>query len=143
VTGRDLSEIVAADFDRDGSKDVAVANISTWAIQDLAGAGDGTFGMLRSHGLDSIPTKLAAADMTGDGRKDLVAETDGYALADAPGYLWIFRSHRDGTFTKQTARRLDGVGGRFAIGDLNADGRRDVASIVYASVPKVEIFLNH
>jgi hypothetical protein len=41
-----------------------------------------------------------------------------------------------------TPLHLDGQGGRFAVGDLNGDGKRDVAAISYTPSSEIEIFLN-
>jgi hypothetical protein len=144
-----LEEVVSADFNRDGAKDLAVNNIAYNDVQGvhvLTGRGNGEFKGDRHNGFDSAPTKIAASDITGDRRKDLVVGTEGYPLGlggPVPGYLFVLRAARYGTFTRTATLHLDDQGGRFAIGDFDRDGKRDIAAVVYASTPEIEFFLSY
>ncbi len=143
-----LDQVVAADFDRDKNPDLAVSNIAYNAVQGvhiLLGRGNGQFQGDRHYGFDSAPTKIAAAEMTGDRRKDLVVETEGYPLGiggPESGYLFVLRSQEKGQFAKAATLHLDDQGGRFAVGDFNGDRKRDIAAVTYTSSPTIEILLN-
>lgn len=142
-----LSELLAGDFNRDGAPDIAVSNSAYNAAQGvhvLFGRGNGRFRGNEHYAFDSAATKIADADMNGERRKDLVVETEGYPFGlggSDQGYLFVMRGHRDGSFTREDTLHLGAEGGRFAIGDFNGDHNRDVAAIVYASSPKLELFL--
>ncbi len=110
------TSLAIGDFNRDGVADIAIGNYNS--IQLLLGKGDGTF----SQGLsisfpDGVPGRLAAADLNGDGKLDLVA---GAA---------ILLGHGDGTFASAviySSGAAPGFGDTVAVGDFNGDGILDV-----------------
>jgi hypothetical protein len=141
-----LSEVIATRLNRGRATDLVVSNISYNSSQGahvFLGRDNGTFRKLEHYGFDSAPRKIAAANLVGGPRKDLIVETEGDPLGggDSPGFLYVLRG-RTGGFTQQIAQPLDGRGGRFAIADLNGDGTSDVAALTHTPVPKIEIFLN-
>jgi hypothetical protein len=151
-TGRDiviellLYEVIATHLNRGGAADLMVSNISynsSQGVHVFLGRGNGTFTHVKQYVFDSSPTKVAAANLVGGPRKDLIVETEGYpgGGGTSPGFLYVLRG-RKGGFTRQVTQELDGKGGRFAIADLNGDGTRDMAALTYAFAPKIEIFLN-
>jgi hypothetical protein len=151
-TGRDiviellLYEVIATHLNRGRAADLLVTNISynsSQGVHVFLGRGNGTFSHLKQYVFDSSPTKVAAADIVGGPRKDLIVETEGYpgGGGNNPGFLYVLRG-RKGGFSRQITLELDGAGGRFATADLNGDGTRDVAALTYTAVPKIEIFLN-
>jgi hypothetical protein len=83
VTGAGTEGIVAADFNGDGKVDVAVNNLNDYTITLLIGKGDGTFvpavqetdDTPRPFGWVSwgYPAFIAAGDLTGKGKPDIVA----------------------------------------------------------------------
>jgi hypothetical protein len=83
VTGAGPEGIIAADFNGDGKVDVAVNNLNDYTITLLIGKGDGTFvpavqktdDTPRPFGWVSwgYPAFIAAGDLTGKGRPDIVA----------------------------------------------------------------------
>jgi hypothetical protein len=142
-----LWDLIAGDFNRDGTADLGVNSVNYDASQGihvLLGHGNGSFTHSHQYAFDSAATKVRAAKVTVDGRRDLVVATEGYpgGFGSQVGYLYVMRGQRDGTFTNYFAQALDGQGGGFAVADLNGDGKRDVAAITYTSSPKIEIFLN-
>lgn len=112
--------IIAADFDGDGKRDLAMADASSIVIR--SSNGDGTFGpetILAAPGNDTI-TGLAAGDVNGDGRTDLL-------IAGGSG-LTTYLGHGDRTFTAGPLTPLAGNRHELAIGDFDHDGRLDVAA---------------
>ena len=75
--------IVAADIDGDGTRDLAVSNFGSNDVSLLLGNGDGTFQSAQEYGAGSGsgPNGIAAADVTGSGRVDLVVADQGTSAA--------------------------------------------------------------
>jgi hypothetical protein len=65
------TSIVAADFDGDGSPDLAIARHSNATVSILTNQGDGTFGAPLSYAVEQDPSALATADFNSDQRPDL------------------------------------------------------------------------
>jgi hypothetical protein len=117
------SALVAGDFNGDGIEDLAAANLVTDDVSVLLGQGDGTFARgstVAMIGRDFYPDSLAASDVNGDGRLDLVAKS-------AQGGDSVLLGRGDGTFA--SAGSLMGQGGLnlLVVGDFNGDGRMDLA----------------
>lgn len=107
-------------FDADTNADVAVAcaDDSTVRILVSDGAGHLTRTPQRLR-FEQPPRDVAAGDIDGDGKTDLVVTTENYGV-------YLCRGHGDGSFA--TPRWLDGPGmpGAVAIGDLDGNGIADV-----------------
>ncbi len=126
--------LAAGDFNKDGKLDLAV--LGSVGIQIALGNGDGTF-----HGNLSLPTAfgasgpLAVADLNGDGNLDLVY-TASNSLAPAstlqPGTISVMLGHGDGTFATAVTYPIGKMATSVAIGDLNGDGKPDLAVADYA-----------
>jgi FG-GAP-like repeat len=80
---------VAADFNRDGKLDLAVANGN--AVSILLRNGNGTFGPATNYAVAAEPVGLAVGDFNNDGRFDL-------AVAGRPNATSIMFGKGDGTF---------------------------------------------
>ena len=117
--------VAAADFDGDGSVDVAYAHLSfvhnTIAVQ--MNLGDGTMGPVVGYPAADQTNDLVAADLNGDGSPDLVAASEG--LDDHGNVIDVYLNRGDGTFRHRTAIGGDGPS-RLAVADLNGDGRPDL-----------------
>jgi FG-GAP-like repeat len=83
--------VVVADFNNDGKLDIAESNSNGLTI--WLGNGDGTFSLASSPSVGNNPDGLAAGDLNGDGKVDLVAAnyTD--------GTVSVLLGKGDGTFT--------------------------------------------
>ncbi len=111
--------LAVADFDRNGSPDVAAVS-SDGHLGLLLNQGDGTLGTFKSLGsVWHSGARLATADLNEDGRQDLLAAGDGSTLA--------VLSNEDGSF------RFQQVGEIFtthdlALGDFDKDGHVDLVT---------------
>jgi FG-GAP-like repeat len=83
IVGAGPEGIIAADFNGDGKIDVAVNNLNDYTITLLIGKGDGTFAPAEQKTDDTprpfgwvswgYPAFIAAGDLTGKGKPDIVA----------------------------------------------------------------------
>src|SRR5262249_17501043 len=90
-------------------------------VRVLLGNGDGTF-LPPSTWATDRPEGVRIGDMNGDGKPDLV--TADYSL---PATISIFLGNGDGTFGSAIAFPLGFHANRLALGDLDRDGKLDVA----------------
>jgi hypothetical protein len=137
VTGPDPVAIVTGDFNGDGHPDLAVLNKGSGDISVFLGDGHGHFtetlvtgpdGQPARLGAGNAPTGLAAADLTGDGKLDLL-------VSNAQGDVLTLVGNGDGTF--QPYRRLDDHVA-LAVADVNGDGRQEVV-FADASLDRVRL----
>jgi hypothetical protein len=118
--------VVTGDFNHDGNVDLAIANPGSGTLSVLLGNGDGTFQMPASYAVPGwAPYFIATADVNGDGYLDLEA----CAETDDPPAIVIMLAHNDntGTFAAPTFINTTGWPQSVAFGDLNGDGKLDMA----------------
>ena len=72
ATGNHSTGIVAADFNRDGKIDLAVANDYSNSVSILLGNGDGMFQNQTQVSVGANPIQIQTADFNGDGKPDLI-----------------------------------------------------------------------
>src|SRR5262249_56203475 len=70
---------------------------------------------------------LGAGDMNGDGIIDLVAGTAWGPPDQSPGHMFVFLGNGDGTFTQSENIDAGGYSWKLVLGDVNNDGKLDVA----------------
>jgi Bacterial Ig-like domain (group 3)/FG-GAP-like repeat/Abnormal spindle-like microcephaly-assoc'd, ASPM-SPD-2-Hydin/FG-GAP repeat len=118
--------IAIADFNGDGKLDLAVGDVSagfTGAVSILLGNGDGRFQSPQTLALNFFTTTVVSGDANGDGKADLIVS------AGAAGFT-VALGRGDGSFESPVS--YSGFlrnGGILAVGDLNGDGKLDIASI--------------
>ncbi|AHJ97750.1 FG-GAP-like repeat-containing protein [Hymenobacter swuensis] len=120
--------ITSADVNADGFRDVIVSNSRSNDVTILLGSATGAFTSVGSFAAGVTTYDVAVADLTGDGRPDLVTanyvQTVSQSLSVLPGL-------GNGRFAAATSTAINAPNGplRLAQGDLNADGRPDVVTV--------------
>jgi uncharacterized delta-60 repeat protein len=115
--------VAIGDLNGDGNPDLAVANFFPSVVSILLGNGDGTFRTAVSYDCHSSPVSVAIGDLNGDGNPDLaVANINSQDVS-------VLLGNGDGSFRSAVNYYVPGSGAPFsvAIGDLNADGKPDLA----------------
>jgi hypothetical protein len=117
--------IALADFDGDGKLDVVVSNTNGGYFNGgnliiLTNTGKGVLGPPTSYAAGRYPQALAARDMNGDKRPDILVVTDA-------GTLSLLINLGSGRFAAPVPYATGGEASAIAIGDINQDGKDDVA----------------
>jgi hypothetical protein len=125
--GTQPNSVVSADFNRDGTADLAVTNTAGNSVSILPGRSDGGFTAGTEIAVSAGPTDIVSADFNGDGVADLAVASSSSLTVTA------LLGNGDGTF-----RRVDSAttGSQASItsGDFNRDGKTDIALAVGGSV---------
>ena len=156
AAGTRPNAVVIADIDRDGLADIAVANLGSAVdgsgasfsvlVQDPLVAGN--FLATRNFATSNGAQDLAVADLDGDGFPDVAVASVVFNPGSA-GVVSIFLQNpaAPGNFTLSAAK-TDGFDlVSIAIGDLNTDGKPDIAtqdgpSVFFQDPFRPGIFLN-
>lgn len=127
-TGSQPRGVAAGDFDGDGLGDAAVAQYGTNSLRVLPGDGSGLLPMDRQVTVATAaqPLALAAADLNGDKRTDLVVLCDSGAKVEA-----VLTSVDQGSLRldNKSGPALPAAGRALAVADLNGDSRPDVVAL--------------
>ena len=128
--------IAIADFDKNGTQDLAVASVE--GVNILLGKGNGTFASPELYSTQKIGQDawdLAINDFNGDGALDVAAVT-------VEGNLALLYGKGDGRFRAAIPIKIKtGGGNSLTFGDFNNDGRPDLAAPV-SQINKVVVLLN-
>lgn len=119
---------VAADVDGDGRPDVATtSDFGQGDVIVMRNRGDGSFGAPATIAGSSGVQSLAAGDVSGDGRQDLVGMT--------PSSVRVFNGNGQGGFAASgTYPATLGAQVQAILSDINGDGRLDVVAMTFAAV---------
>jgi hypothetical protein len=115
-------QLAGADFNGDGTDDVAFSQNGTAQVRVYIGKGDGTFKapVIRSTGFDSYD--LMTGDVNGDGAPDLVGA--------AGGPIWTMLNDGTGKFGAQIYDFSSDLSGlELALGRFDGDGNLDIATV--------------
>jgi hypothetical protein len=121
--------VAVLDFDDDGRLDLVVTGRdqkvqSNLLLAFLKGDGHGGFAVAAARPVDGgVFSDLAAGDLDGDGKADLLVALGASGLAC--GAVQLLRGDGQGGFPMSTSFA---PGAHLALGDLNGDGRLDVAA---------------
>lgn len=120
-----LGQVFAADFNRDGKLDLAIAGNTNGSsiVTILLGNGDGTFTQGRDIPVGGIPFYIALADFNGDHLPDIAVSF--YNTSTSSTETDVFLGQGNGTFKKSAT--LSYGEGAIVAGDFNADGHQDIA----------------
>jgi hypothetical protein len=132
--------LAVGDFDGDQIPDLAVVEYNGPADGKLGiflENGDGAFHKSAEYDLGFEPKSAAVADFDGDGRLDVAVTNQG---VNGKGSLMIFFGNGDGTFKPPATYNLGAYPDSVAAGDLNGDGRPDLAVAEYGE--GVAVLLN-
>jgi hypothetical protein len=120
--------VIAGDFNGDGKLDLVLSGgySPNYTVTLLLGNGDGTFQGATTIASTGAYTSLAANDLNGDGKLDLVL----FVSTIGPGTAEILLGNGDGTFsnTSNYTEYSSAPDSGGAIADFNLDGKLDIAA---------------
>ena len=124
-----LSDVAIGNLNGDGRPDVVIVDATPFAQKASAflGRGDGTFTAGGSSPTAFGPEAASLGDLNGDGIDDVVT-SDSFSFIDLPPQfsITVLLSDGHGGFASSTTYPTASGPVSGAIGDLNADGARDV-----------------
>ena len=118
--------IVAGDFNGDSIPDLAVTiltNSPPGSVAVLLGKGDGTFSVPVNYNAGPAPLSIAATDLNGDGKTDLVI-TNQNASGFPSGTVAVLLGKGDGTFAAPVSYNAGKIPVSVIATDLKATGGR-------------------
>jgi FG-GAP-like repeat len=127
-TGRRPVSVAIADLNGDGTQDVATASLTN-TVSVLLNSGKGSFAKRIEYPAPQHPRSIAIGDMNGDRNPDLVTANAAELDTLRSDSVSVFLNRGDGSFRPRRDYRAKSKSGfgPVAIGDLNGDGRQDVA----------------
>jgi hypothetical protein len=120
--------LAVGDFNKDGSRDLAVTNVLDNTVSVLLGNGDGSFQAAVNYPGGDVPLAIVTGDLNGDGKTDLIVADAGNLAANSGGYLSVYLGRGNGAFDFGGNFSVGVNPSALAIGDFNRDGKLDVAA---------------
>lgn len=136
---RSASSLLILDVNGDSRPDVA-GTFSQTFVGVVLGTGTATAGTARFYYGGYLARSLVATDMDGDGKVDLAVGLGGRdALLPnaASGMLQVLFGNGDGSFASASVTPFQRDVTAMALGDVNGDGRRDLAVATQAGLQTV------
>jgi parallel beta-helix repeat protein len=136
-TGSSPRGVAAVDMDGDNDLDLAMANTASPATQGLSiarGSGDGTFGAAENYRTSDTPSFVAAGDLNGDGKPDIVTFQTSNTVS-------VFLNNDNGTLAAPADIEVSESPFSGTIADMDGDDDLDLVSLSQ-SQSNVAIFLN-
>jgi len=124
--------VAVGDFNRDGIKDLAVANFGSNTVSVLLGNGDGTFRLPPTNlAVGNNPFSVAVGDFNGDGRQDLAVANLGSNTVS------VLLGNGDGTFGQAQNVAVGNGPAAVAVGDFagHGNGMQDLAVANFYDTP--------
>jgi len=135
ATGNNPREVAIGDLNGDGKPDLAIANSFAATVSVLLNRGDGSFRAKRDYRTGSATWSVAIGDLNGDGKPDLASanyEPDcvpvDYITCPGSNTVSVLLNRGNGSFRARRDFRTGLGPSSVAIGDLNGDGRPDLAT---------------
>jgi gliding motility-associated-like protein len=131
-------KVAIGDLDGDGKADLAVANYASNTVSVFRNTGTGSIGFAAKVDFTvSLPYYVAIGDLDGDGMADLVTSNDNNSVS----VLRNTGSIGTISFATKVDFAIDSAPFAVAIGDLDGDGRYDIA-VPNNTSAKVSVFRN-